>query len=71
MLHQITPGMALVFLLGMAALVLSLLCYRQASRKRRLGEPFEKKAAIAFFTLLLAVVLLLTSLFQLALLVRA
>jgi len=71
MLHQITPGMALVFLLGMAALVPSLLCYRQASRKRRLGEPFEKKATLAFFALLLAVALLLSALFLLALQVRS
>ncbi|WP_118975556.1 hypothetical protein [Taibaiella koreensis] len=67
MLHRITPGIVLVFLLGMVALCLSLFFYRQAGRSRRLGDPFEQKATAAFFTLLLAVVLFLGSLFLLAL----
>lgn len=59
--------MALTFLLGMAAFFLSLLFYRQASRKRRLGASFEQKATLAFFTLLLAVALWLGALIRLAL----
>lgn len=56
----------LLFIPGGIALIISLHLFQQASRQRRQGVPFVKKAGYAFLSLLLSVALFLACLFYFA-----